>query len=335
MFALIMLLIIITVYFVYQSGSDIVKARLKITLSIAVVIFTVWYIVAYASLLGPFKAVINAIREILYGAEVPKLLEGFVAAPLKTSYLYLIVARMLVAVLILAAPTLLIVYLLVRRSLSYLISSLKSASYLTKAFLAIYVYSLIAIYVWVWGKFTGSLRPYQVASPIAIILLVHLTIELLKPNEVARVFRILSFFMVMLALLSPFILWGPNITYVNIPSRDITVIRFLGEYVSTEKEICGISMGYPESWLLSWIYSTRSDIKLRKAIDIRASYHVDMNILGRCGAIIMNGYVLKFNSKYVYTPSLYERLSYVSLQLQEYGYHKIFDCGRFRWLYAH
>ncbi len=139
----------------------------------------------------------------------------------------------------------------------------------------------------------------------------------------------------MLAPLSPFILWGPNITYVNIPSRDITVIRFLGEYVVAGKEICGISIGYPESWLLSWIYSTRSDVRLRAVNDIRADYHVDMNILGKCDAIIMNGYVLRFNSKYVYTPSLYERLLYVGSQLQEYGYHKIFDCGKFRWLYAY
>ncbi len=335
MFALMILFVLMIVYLIYSTRTNAMKSKLGVILSIVTIIFILWYVVAYGSLSGLLKAIINTLRENLHGTEVPELLKGYTSTRLKTDYLYLIVARIFTAMSILVAPILLLLYLLAKRGIQYFIESLKRTAFITKALLIVYISLLIMIYIWVWGRFTGSLRPYQTLAPIIITLLGCLMIELLKTKELKRVFTLLKFLMVLLTLLSPFILWGPNVTYVNFPSRDITMIRFLGEYVPVGKEIGGVSIGYPEKWLLSQIYSTRSDIRLRAVTNIVASYHVDTNILRKCDAIVMNGRVLGLNSKYVYTPSLYERLLYVSLRIQEYEYQKVFDCGRFRWLYAH
>jgi len=335
MFALIVLLMLAIMFFVRLVKVDVTKNSLATTFTISTIIFFTWYVIVYASLIGPLRVALNALRDLLYGVETPELLKGSLSSTLKSDYLYLIMIRMFVTLSILIAPISLFVYLLAKHGLQWLVNKLKRTTDTTKVFVITYIASLILLYVWVWSRFTGSLRPYQTLTPIIITLLGCLMIEFLKTKELKRVLTLLKFLMMLLVLLSPFILWGPNVTYVNFPSRDITMIRFLGEYVPVGKEIGGVNIGYPESWLLSWIYSTRSDVGLRTVTNIRTSYHVDVNTLRKCDIIIMSGYVLRFNSKYMYIPSLCKRLSYVSLQIQECGYHKVFDCGRFRWLYAH
>mgnify|MGYP000147269472 CR=1 FL=1 len=333
MFALIVLLMLAIMFFIRLVKVDTTKNSLTTTFTVSIIIFFIWYVIAYASLIGPLRAVLNALRDLLYGVETPELVKGFLSATLKSDYLYLIMARIFVFLLILMAPILLLTYLLVKHRLQWFTNKLKRTIDITRALVTTYITLLTLLCVWVWSRFTGSLRPYQALTPIVVILLGYLMMELLEPKELKGVFVLLKFSTVLLALLAPFILWGPNVTYVNFPSRDITMIKILGKYVPVSKEICGVNIGYPERWLL-WIYTTRSDIRLRIIADIRVSYHVDMNPLRMCDINVLNGRVLGLNSKYVYTPSLCERLLYVGLQIQEYGYHKVLDCGKFRCVYV-
>lgn len=129
------------------------------------------------------------------------------------------------------------------------------------------------------------------------------------------------------ALLLVFLLWLPILTYVQVPSGEVSTIKAYSSYSPHSPDVYAVGRLPAEvhsSSLFQYLYASRRDIQVSRWINIRNLTAVKKAEPPAKGYILIDGSILAEETKYQFSPSLQERLKILRKRLARSHYNKIY-----------
>lgn len=170
---------------------------------------------------------------------------------------------------------------------------------------------------------SAVMRAIQVYLPITTFLLAlelnHIMPKFKKYRHVITGVFIEIF--IVLSLITVLI-WGPNINYIQIPSKKVATIIFFANFSESNPRLYTMKWSFSQYYsLFKYIYAKRVDIRAQMLFDLRE----DLNVIKiirllyykRNGYFFIDGSIKTSEIKYIFHPSLSERLETIEYLLRK------------------
>jgi hypothetical protein len=229
-------------------------------------------------------------------------------------YQLAIILRLAIGILFLSIPFLLAFYLVLKRKLN---------TYSSILFIS-YILSLIIAFMGFYVGIMGS-TPFMLLLYLAPFLLVFLIPNLsmvngnIKHEHKAKGTLKVLFFLILIVLpLIFYIKWTPYLIHIQIPLTKVSTVEFITQHASADSYIyvIGSAQIIHQHGLFKLIYGNRTDLGISLLVDPGSN---DYKVLKfpHNGIIFLDGSVLSASSKYVFEPSLSERMRIIETDIVE------------------
>jgi hypothetical protein len=229
-------------------------------------------------------------------------------------YQLAIVLRLAIGILFLSIPFFLALYLALKRKLN---------TYSSILFIS-YILSLIIAFMGFYVGIMGS-TPFMLLLHLAPFLLVFLIPNLsmvngnIKHEHKAKGTLKVLFFLILIVLpLIFYIKWTPYLIHIQIPLTKVSTVEFTTQHASADSYIyvIGSAQILRQEGLFKLIYGNRTDLRISLLVDPVSN---DYRVLKfpHDGIIFLDGSVLSASSKWVFEPSLSERMRIIETDIVE------------------
>jgi len=292
--------------------------------NIALFLFAVygfWYFVQEVRFHG-IKIWFNAFIDALCGGFLKfRLIKAVYRLPLEPAYKLIVGIRIIMILFVTIIPTLLAI-LQIFKSIH---TKMDAGKIILVEVAVSYFLFLIPLGIGVIESI-WSLRPFHILMLFSPIL-----VALLFPR---KLFRPLVIVTMLFSLITIYILWIPNLGYIQVPNEKAALIKFVSVYIPRHQTIKAIGTGWMEQTLLTHIFSSRIDLKLSSICDVLShnwKYVETFNM----HYVMVDPSIEKYEVKYLCSPEIRERVRYLSSVLMENRrFNKVYDAGSFYALYA-
>jgi hypothetical protein len=257
------------------------------------VFYGFWYFVQEIRFYG-IKLWFNAFIDVLHrGFFELRLIEAVYKLPLEPIYELTVMARIVATLISTIIPTLLAIFYVLRS-----MHARMDADKIIRVGAAVcFVLFLIPLGV---GVVEGiwSLRPLNLSmlfSPILIALLLQR--KLFKPLVIATT---------LFSLIIAYILWIPNLGYIQVPDEKVELIKFVSVYIPQHQTIGTIGTTEVEQTLLTHIFSNRADLSLRSISDPCSDKY--KTVTENTSFVMIDPSIEVYEVKYVIEPGILERV---------------------------